>query len=190
MGDWQPAIGRRRIALLVIGLGLVVGAGVALALPTAAGSASLEMDGLSVAGTNETVSGNVSDVQLQTTLTYSHDVPDAERRIVRLKVGPTADDLTLLDYQQTRDPTGTASGTVELAGSVLDHPSWTAKTFDPGLANTTSQEVVVQAVVEVQRAGGDAVTHTVTDTATVTLTDDAELTATISGDGSLTVQYG
>lgn len=150
--------------------------------------ASMQMDGLSVADTNETVSGNVTDVQLHADLSYQHDVPDAERRLVSLKVGPTRDDLTLLDYTQTRGPEGSASGTVALSGSLLQHDRFSAEDFDPDVASTSSREIVVRAVIEVQRAGGDAVVHTVTDTATVTLTDDAELTATIGGSGSVSVE--
>jgi hypothetical protein len=169
------------IVLLTLG---VAGAFVA---PSSPAQASMQMDGLSVADTNKTVSGNVTDVALTTDLSYQHDVPDADRRIVKLKVGPSKDDLTLVDYQQQRDPSGSASGTVTLSGSVLEHDTYTGESFQPAVASTSTREIVVQAVIEIQRSGGDAVTHTVTDTATVRLTDDAELTATVGGTGVVSV---
>jgi hypothetical protein len=188
MGNWQPATDRRVLFASALAVTLATTAGgAALLAPGAAATASMTLDTLSVAGVNETVSGNVSDVRISTTLDYNHSVPDASRRIVKLRVGPSADNMTLLDYQQTRDPAGTASGSVTLAGTLLDHQGWTADTFDPGVANTTSREVVVEAVIEVHRSNGQVVSHTVMDTATVTLSDDAELTATIGGSGSITV---
>jgi hypothetical protein len=105
-----------------------------------------------------------------------------------LKVGPSKDDLTLVDYQQQRDPSGSASGTVTLSGSVLEHDTYTTESFQPAVASTSTREIVVQAVIEIQRSGGDAVTHTVTDTATIRLTDDAELTATVGGTGVVSVE--
>jgi hypothetical protein len=169
------------IVLLTLG---IAGAFIA---PSSPAEASMQMDGLSIADENKTVSGNVTGVTLDADLSYQHEVPDAERRIVKLKVGPSKDDLTLVDYQQQRDPSGTASGTVTLSGSVLEHEAFSAEVFQPGVASTSAREIVVRAVVEVQRSGGDAVTHTVTDTATIRLTDDAELSAEVGGTGVVSV---
>lgn len=188
MGKWQPATTRGVPIVIATAVLLAAVGGAAVMAPSAEAQADLTLDTLSVSGANQTVGGNVTDVMLSTTLDYQHDVPDATRRIVKLKAGPSADDLTLLDYQQVRDPAGTASGSVTLSGSVLDHSAWTADTFAPGIANTTSQEVVVQAVVEVHRETGDVVRHSVTDTATVTLTDDTELTVSVGGTGNVTVR--
>jgi hypothetical protein len=167
---------------------LTLGIAGAFVAPSSPAQASMQMDGLSIADENKTVSGNVTAVTLDADLSYQHEVPDAERRIVKLKVGPSKDDLTLVDYQQQRDPSGTASGTVTLSGSVLEHEAFSAEVFQPGVASTSAREIVVQAVVEVQRSGGDAVTHTVTDTATVRLTDDAELSAAVGGTGVVSVE--
>jgi hypothetical protein len=183
---WQP--NRRQYRYLAVAL-VVLAAGGALALGgTTTASADVAVGDLNVAGANQTVDGDVSDVRLDTTLAYEHDVPDAERRIIRLKVGTSEDDPELLDYVQEDNPAGVGSGSVDLGGSVLEHPSLSADEFDPALAETNSKKLVIQAVIEVQRAGGDAVTHTVTDTATVTLHDGAELTVELGGDGSLTVE--
>jgi hypothetical protein len=107
---------------------------------------------------------------------------------VKLKAGPSKDNLELVDYQQARDPSGTASGTVELSGSLVELSGFSAEDFNPALAETSSQEIVVQAVIEVQRAGGDPVIHTVTDTATVTVQEGTDLAATIGGEGSIEIQ--
>lgn len=185
------ATNRRRQLVYRIGIVLLVLAasvGAAIAVSGSSAAASLEMDQLSVSDTSETVTGNVSDVQLSTTLSYEHDVPDADRRQIKLKAGPTQDDLEMVTFRQERDPAGTASGSVDLTGSVLDVSGFTADDFDPEVASTSSQDIVVQAIIEVQRPDADPVKHIVTDTATVTITDGTQLTATIGGDGSITIE--
>jgi len=150
--------------------------------------ADIAVGSLSVADVNRTVNGNVSDVTLSTDLAYEHDVPDADRRVLKLKVGPSADNLETVAFRNDRDVAGTDSGTVILSGSVLDHTEWTAGDMDPALAATKTTELTVQAEIEITRANGQTVTDTVTDTVTVTLHDGSELTAAIGGDGTLTVE--
>lgn len=183
----QPATRTRvyqaTIILLVVGAAgtvLVVGS-------TDEVQAGAQMQSLNVSNANETVAGNVSDVVLATTLQYQHDVPNADRRIIKIEVGPSADQLELLAYQQTRDPSDTASGTATISGGLVGDGPFQASTFNPAVANTSSQELVIRATVEVHRASGDVVTHTVTDTATVTLHDDATLTVELGGTGEFTV---
>lgn len=184
----QPA-DRARVYQAVVVV-LVVGSAGAVFVVGGSGTANaaVQMDDLNVSNANKTVSGNVSDVVLATTLQYQHDVPDATRRIVKLKAGPTESDLELLAYQQTRDPSGSASGSVTLSGGLVSDGPFQASQFDPALADTKSRDVVIQAVVEVHRATGDVVTHTLTDTATVTLHDDATLTVELGGTGSFTAE--
>jgi hypothetical protein len=174
-----------RVVLLAITLSVAVGGVVAFSGGSAAADVSL--DSLDVADANKTVTSDVSDVTLSGTLTYDHSVPDADRRQVKLKAGPSEDNLELVDYQQARDPSGVASGTVELSGSLVELSGFSAEDFNPALAETSSQEIVVQAVIEVQRAGGDPVIHTVTDTATVTVQEGTDLTAEIGGEGSIEI---
>jgi len=174
-----------RIGIVLAVLALI--GGVAFAVPAGA-SADMDIGSLDVADANETVDQNVSDVVLSATLDYQHDVPDAERRIVKLKAGPSEDDLELVDYQQARDPAGTASGSVTLGGSVIDATTFTTGDFQPDVAGNTSQEIVVEAVIEVERATGDTVRHTVTDTATVHVQDGTELVVELGGSGSIDVQ--
>lgn len=168
------------ILLASIGVGLMVASGGA--------SADVSMGDLAIDDHNATVGGDVSAVTLATTLGYSQDVPDATRRIVTLKVGPSEDELETLAFEQERDPSGTASGEVSLTGDLISDGPFTTDDFDPALASSTSTEVVVQAEIEVHRENGDPVTHTLTDTATVTLNDDAELTVDLGGSGEFTVQ--
>lgn len=185
---WQPALTRRQLyRLAAVCLVVLVASAGALHATTDPASADVSTEGLSIADTDRTVGGNVSDVALATTITYDHAVPDATRRVVRIKAGPTENDLALIDYRQTRDPTGTTTGSVDLAGGLVSDGPFEASAFAPPLAGNTTQEVVVQAEIELQRANGDAVTHTTTDTATVTVRDDATLSVSLGGDGGLTV---
>lgn len=184
---WHPTT--RQYRLLALATVALIAAGVgAAALPTPADAqADLTVGSLEVADANSTADANVSDVTLATNLEYAHTVPDAERRIITLKVGPSTDALETIAYQQTRDPPGDASGSVALSGSVFEHSSWTADDWNPAYADTTSREVVVRAVIEVRRASGSAVRHTVTDTATVTITDGGSVTVDLGGTGEFTV---
>lgn len=180
----------RRLAyrVTIIAVVIAITAGGMIALSGGSAGAQVSFDGLDVSDTNQTVTSDVSDVQLSTTVQYEHDVPDADRRQIKLKAGPSKDALELVDYRQARDPAGVASGSVELSGSLVELSGFTADDFNPALADTSSKEIVIQAVIEVQRTNGDPVIHTVTDTATVTIQDGAELTATITGNGDLTVE--
>jgi len=189
MLQWQPATRRQvyRLGIIALTLALVGTGALAVATTTAGAQTSLDMGTMDVADVNRSVSGDVSDATISADLAYSHNVPDAERRVVKLKAGPSKTDLETIDYVNERDITGTDSGTVTLSGSVLDS-SLTADEIDPALAATNEAEVVVQAEIEVTRANGETVTKTVTDTATLRLTDDEKLTASIGGDGDLTVE--
>jgi len=188
-GNWQPATRKRVHRLTIIAVILtVVGTGALfVSASTATAQADVGVDGLSVSSVDETVDGNVSDVTLAADLTYQHDIPDATQRIVKLKVGPSADNLETIAYRVDREPNGNASGTATLSGSVLDHAALSAADFDPALATTKDTQVVVQTIIEVERANGETVTANATDTATLTLTDSGELTATVGGTGTLTV---
>jgi hypothetical protein len=189
MTGWQPATRRTLYGCGIVAIVIAATAGSALLLTDdASAQTDMTLDTLNVTGTDRTVSGNVTAVRLTSGLDYQPEVPDATRRIVKLQVGTTTGDFETITYQQTRDPAGTASGSVQLSGSVLDHSALSASDFQPPVANTTSQELVVRAVLEVHRSTGDVVTHTVTDTATVTLHDDGTLSATVGGTGNITVQ--
>jgi len=192
MSHWQPATRRTvyRLAIITAALGLVGMGALTVATTGAGAQADVGVDGLTVPDVNRTVSGNVSDVRLAADLTYSHDVADADRRIVKLQVGPNADNLKTIGYVNQRDPNAKASGTVTLEGSVLEHAAFAAGDVDPERAGTTNTTMVVRAVIEIHRPNGETVTASATDTATLTLTDDADLTATINGSGALTVETG
>ena len=158
---------RRRYRLLTIAAVAVVLAagGLAYTTHTAQGQASATLGELRIADVNETAQGNVSDLRVSTSVAYEYDVPDATRYIVKLKAGPSESELTTIDYVQTSTGQGSGSGTIDLDASLLS------------------------AEVEVRRANGEPVTHTVTDTVTVTIHDDASLTASVGGSGSIDVTY-
>jgi len=175
--------------LTIIGVALLAAAaGIALATVPASGQANVSLGSLDVADVNRTTTGDVTDVRVSATLSYAHDVPDADRRLLKLKVGPSPDQLETIDYVQDADPQGTASGTVDLDGSVLDASTLSAADFQPPLAGTTETTVYIGAAVEVRRAGGDPVTATVVEPVSLTLTDSQELTVEIGGTADVTVR--
>lgn len=173
------------VVLTAFGLGAL-----ALAEPAGAATADVSTETLSISGADHTVGEgeNVSDVTLSATLAYDHDVPDATQRVVELRVGPEGGETEYVDYQVETNPSGTASGEVDLSGSVIDATDLTAADFDPAVANTTTQDLVIEAVIEVERENGETVRHVATDTATVTVEDGTDLTVTVGGDGDLTVE--
>lgn len=185
-----PNTNRRQVVSIILALALItVGAGVAVygTTDTAEASSSLALNSLSVADANTTVNSDVRDVTLGVSVDYEHEVPDATRRIVKVKVGPSKQDLELLTYSQTTDLQGTETGTVSLSGSLLKHSAWDASTFDPALAGNTTTTVVVQATIEIERANGETERHSVTDTATVVVRDGTVLVVRVGGSGSFTV---
>ena len=188
--QWQPATQRQWRRLGIVAAALAVLGTVALlgAAGTANADVQLQTDSLDVAGVNKTVSGNVTDATLSTTLNYQTDVPDSDRRIIRLKAGPSTDNLETIDYTQ-REVSDSTSGTVTLSGSLTDHPDISADALNPQRAGETTTDLVVQAEIEVTRSdGSDPVTHTVTDDVTLQLTDDGQLVAEVGGTGEVVVE--
>lgn len=187
-----PTSNRRRLYSIILASLLLLGGGVGAYHSTgqAQASTSLELGSLSIADADQQISGDVQDVRLQTRVDYSHDVQDAERRIVYVYVGPSEGDLELLTYSQTTDLQGTESGSVTLTDSLLSHSAWDAQTFDPALASNKSTTVVVRAVIEIQRENGETETQSVTDEATITLRDGATLSVEVGGSGGFVVESG
>jgi len=181
---------RRTIATITVA---VVALAVAVALlvagvPTSAqGETSVSVEGFDAASTEDTLSGDVSDVLIEADVGYNHSVPDATERVIELRVGPSESELQTVTFVRERDPAGTATGSETLSGSLLD-AGFDAEAFNPALAGTTETDVVVQVRMELTRATGETVTRTAQDTATITLHDDETLSATLGGSGSFTVE--
>lgn len=76
MCGWDAVATTRQRELIAVGIVLftTIAIGGALVASTPDAQASMQMDGLSIADTNETVSGNVTDVTMQADLSYQHDV--------------------------------------------------------------------------------------------------------------------
>jgi len=184
---WQPATRTEWYRLLTLSVALAIIGTSALAIGVTTADAQTSIDGFDVTGVDRTVDGDVSDVTVAADVDYTHDVADADRRVVKLQVGPSASALTTVDYVNVRDVAGQDSGTVSLSGSALDHEDLTASDVNPALAESQTTEIVVGATVEVTRSNDETVTDTVTDTVTISLTDDAELTASVGGSGSVSV---
>lgn len=189
---WQPANETTwyRISLLIAGILLLTGGTLAVFAGSSNAETSVQMSDFTVQGENVTTTDNVTDVTLSATVNYSHDIPDAEDRIVKLRVGPADGDTELVDYKMDRDVAGTGSGSVTLSGSVLDHAQLSAGDFQPGIAETTTQELVVEALVEVNRENGETETAMVSDSVTVSVEDGSSLTVRVGGSGSVSVVTG
>jgi len=185
--QWQPATRRQYRIATTLGIIALVAVGAVVATQPASGQAEIQTGDLTISDTDETINGDVSDVRLSTTLDYSHDVPDAERRLIMLSVAPVGGDSERIAFVQDTVNGDPASGTVTLDGSLFDHSEIDAKTVAPELASEQTTEIEVTAEIEVRRESGDPVTHTVTDTATLSLTDGTDLTAELGGSGGLTV---
>jgi hypothetical protein len=179
--EWYR-IGLTALAVVAVGL-----AGLHVATADAGAQTDLSMDTLEVAGVNDTITGNVTGATLTTTLQYETGVPNADERIIRLKAGPDADSLQLIDYTRREGVTGQSTGTIELSGDLLANTALSASDLDPATGTTETTEIVVQAEIEVTRPDGPPVTHTIRDTATVTVTDSGEVTATLGGTGDITI---
>lgn len=186
---WQPTTTRDwyRVGVTALTLAVVGLAALHVATAQAGAQTDIDMDSLDVAGVNQTVTGNVTGATLTTTLSYETSVPEAQERIIRLKAGPSTDQLTLLDYDRQQSVTGQVSGTIELSGDLLADTALAADDLAPATGATQTTEIVVQADIEVTRPDGPPVTHTIRDTATVRLTDAGTVTATLGGDGTITV---
>jgi len=190
MQNWQPAtrtewyrLAAAAAALAIIGAGALVGA-----TATADAQTDIRLDGLDIAGVNQTTNGDVSAVGLSADVGYRHDVPDATRRVVTLKVGTSNNTLETLDYRNTRDPTGADSGSVTLSGDVLDATDLTAADVTPATASSATTELIVVADLRIERANGQAIERTVRDTVTVRLHDGTDLSASVGGAGVVTVE--
>lgn len=186
---WQPTTDRQRwYSLAIITLVLMaIAAGALYGANTADAEASVEFGAFDIADHDETIDGDVSDVDVAATLDYQTDVPDAERRLIYLRAGPTDGEMETLDFVQQTVNGDPETGTVTLDGSLLDHPELDAKAFGPTVADSETTEIDVQAELEVRRENGETVTHVVEDTVTITLTDDSELTAELGGSGDIIV---
>lgn len=181
---------RRQLYRLGIVLVLVAAAGVGAILggvATADATSTVAMNDLTIPDANETVDGNVSDVTVQTDVSYSWMVPDAERVVVTLKAGPSASELETVTFQQLDDPAGDGSGTMQLGGSLTELTAYSASDFDPALASTEQTDLVVGVEIEVRRPNDPAVTSMVTEPVSVSVTDGTELTATVGGTGNVSV---
>jgi cytoskeletal protein RodZ len=187
---WQPATRQEwyRLGLVAVALALVGAGALTVATTQAQAQTDLALDGLAVDDVNQTVDGEVSALTLTADVDYQHEVPDATRRVVRLKVGTSADDMETVAYRNHADADGTASGTVTLSGSVFDATTLSPADVTPPVAGSETTTLYVAAELELQRQNGETVTETATDTVTVTLHNGTSLTAEVGGTGTVTVE--
>lgn len=176
-----------KLLAVLVGLTLVTAGGIYVATQPGQAQSDAQLGDLEIGDVNRTVDGDVTAVSLAADVDYQWDVPDASRVVVELKAGPDRDNLETLAFRQVDDAQPSGSGTFEMGGDLTQHSRLSASMFDPGLARTTNQSVVVVAEIEVRRAGGGNVTSAASDSVTVVLHDGATLEAGVGGTGNLTV---
>jgi hypothetical protein len=189
---WQPAGESQRQQWYRLGLlALVVATGsIAFTLAgtsTAGAQSDLSFNDLNVSGVNKTVEGNVTGATVQTQLDYKTDVPGADRRVIRLEAGPTANNTVALDYNNSAIEDGTTQGTVTLSGDVFRHKALNTTRLTPARGETTTTEIVVAAEITMSRPEKPDVTRRITEPVTLTLTDDGGAMARLGGSGSVTI---
>lgn len=181
---------RPKYRFIIITFAVLTLAGVgALAYTTTptAGQADTSLDALTVDDVNETISGNVSDVQVNASIDYDWSVPDASRVLITLMVGLSRDEMETVTFHNIDSPGGQGFGTVELAGSATETDVFSASDFDPEIAGNETTEMVVAVGIEVRRSGGDAVSDVAYENVTVYLEDGTSLSASVSGAGGVSV---
>lgn len=179
-----------RYALIALGLTTLVIAAVLMGAGSASANTNtdLAVEDLTIDGANKTLQGNVTGATVETTLNYEIDVADASRRVVRLKVGPTANDTTTLDFSNADVTADQTDGTVTLSGSLFDHESLNASMLTPAHDQTRTTEVVVVAEITVTTTDGETVETVVERPVDISLTDPGGPIARLGGTGAVTVQ--
>lgn len=181
-----------RYALIALGVVTLVLAAILLTASPAGATneTDLHVQNLTVDGVNRTLEGNITGARVETTLNYEIDVADASRRVIRLKVGPNANDTTTLDFSNADVTADQSSGTVTLAGSLFKHESLNASALTPGHGMTNTTEVVVVAEIAVTTTNGETIETVVERPVDITLTDPGGPIARLGGTGNVTVQTG
>lgn len=175
--------------LIALGIGVVVltALGIVATAP-ASGQVDAQLGSLSIGDVNQTVSGNVTDVNVDVTLEYDQTVPDASQRIIELKAGPSSSELETLTFVNHDNVAGDETGTVSLSASLLKASAFEAADFNPDYGGKTTHDIVIGATIEVRQADGDPVVTTVTEPVTITVHDDGEITASLGGSGDVTLE--
>jgi len=192
---WQPPTPKQwhRVGLaaaVTVTLLLAGGLTASFVTESTAQQTEAELSEWSVDDVNRTLDGDLSDLDLTADVEYQYDVEDADRRLVKLAVGPTKNKTETITFEYDREPAPQGAGTVTLTESILSAESLDAEMFRPALAESNTTEIVVGAGLEIQRANGETVTSWAYDRVEIMLTDDATLTASVGGTGNVTVQTG
>jgi len=178
----------KRRVLFAVALIVTATGAIGVASQSSSADAAVGLEELSVGDTNQTVDGDVQAVRMTGTAQYEYQAADAESRTVELRVGPDEENLETIGYVYADRVDGSASGTVDLDGDVLDHSAWTAADFDPALAETETTDMVVELRIEVTRANGETVTAREVRDVTLDLTDGSVVDASVGGDMQVVVE--
>ena len=179
-----------RYGLLALGIATLALAVLLLTASPAGASNQTDLDvgNLTVDGVNKTLEGNITGANVTTTLNYEIDVEDASRRVVRLKVGPTANDTTTLDFSNADVTADQTTGTVTLSGSLFEHADLNASALTPAHDKTRTTEIVVVAEITVTTTDGETIETVVERPVDISLTDPGGPIARLGGTGNVTVQ--
>ena len=185
-----------RRTLLRLGAAAVGGAGATAAGVTVAGSATGQTGlTLDVAGDSASIGtdGAVSAVTLDLTVNWQYDLPDATSPstvIVEVAAG-TDGELTVVGSAESAQLFVEADGSESFDVGLIQQGALATSDVEPDGTGERETDVVVEARLRVQNAGGDVLAReTTSDTATLTVSRDgveASEYGEVGGSGSLTI---
>ena len=186
-----------RRTLLRLGAAAVGGSAATAAGVTVAGSATGQTGlTLSVAGDSATIGtdGSVSAVTLDLDVEWAYDLPDETAPstvVVEVAAGTAADKLTAVATAESAQLFTEASGSEAFDVGLIQQDAIAATDVEPDGTGERETDVVVEARLRVENAGGDVLAReTTSDTAVLTVTRDgveASEYGAVGGSGSLTI---
>ena len=171
-------------AVLTLGSLLVIAGSAFVGSST---GASIQSNGYHIDDVNQTMTGELEDVEITTTADWEYNVDNADVRSVHLVAGPSENETDRISYMVDSGVPDEDSGVTEFEASLFDSDTLDKDEFAPGVDETETTEVVVGIGIEVRTENGAEMELYEYETVTVSLTDEGELDGEISGSGSLTV---
>jgi len=187
----MPRMVSRRDCIAGIG-GIVAGASIIHVATDSAQAESIEVDNLSVANKQESVSGPVSGLQLSVSGSWQIESKQNPSKIVLRIYARTTESndyqqITATDYRQ--DLRKTMSRDFSLNGNLLDLEGVTAADLTPNsVGESVTETISVRLDLEIYHENQLSMTHRLEDTAELQITKQlAETNATVNATGSMGV---
>jgi hypothetical protein len=174
--------------LLYIG-GATIAGGIGLIATSDQTSANVQLKELTIPDKTKGITGDVTDVILATSFTYSFESNTSmDSCVFQLRVGIDESDLAPITGVRKTSVGSSASGSEELQGSVLDHGSFTASLFDPSTGGTVKRGLVVELRMQLKKNGQLEHTASAQANPVITVTDETvTVESSLEGSGGATV---